>query len=254
MDIHTLSLFPTMFEALNQGIPARAKEKGLLRLTHHNPRDFTTNVHRTVDDRPYGGGPGMVMMVDPLKKALEQAKKLAQSPPKVVYLSPQGIPLQQSMLQSAVDEAQPLVLVCGRYEGVDERFIHGWVDEEWSLGDYVLSGGELAAMVVIDGIARLITGVLGHEASAAQDSFAQGLLDYPHYTRPECYEGSSVPQVLLNGHHDDIRQWRMAQALKRTWQKRPDLLEGLSLTEEQKQLLGALKNAIDNEENEETIK
>lgn len=193
----------------------------------------------------------MVMMLDPLKKALDHAKKLAQSSLKVVYLSPQGKPLRQSMLQSAVDEAKPLILVCGRYEGVDERFIHRWVDEQWSLGDYVLSGGELAAMVLVDGMARLISGVLGHEASAAQDSFAQGLLDYPHYTRPECYDGDSVPQVLLSGHHGDIAQWRMAQALERTWQQRPDLLEGLSLNNEQKQLLGALKNAPSNEKNEE---
>ena len=251
MDVHILSLFPCMFEALNQGIPGRAQKKGLLQLTYHNPRDFTRNLHRTVDDRPYGGGPGMVMLVDPLKKTLDQAKKLAQTPPKVVYLSPQGRPLRQAMLQGAVDKAQSLIFVCGRYEGVDERFIDRWVDEEWSLGDYVLSGGELAAMVVVDGMARLIPGALGHDASAAQDSFTQGLLDYPHYTRPECYDGDSVPQVLLSGHHGDIEQWRMAQALARTWRRRPDLLEGLSLTKVQKQLLAALKNATDDEKNEE---
>lgn len=246
LNIHTLSLFPAMFEALNYGIPSQAQKKGFLQLNHHFIRDFTDNLHRSVDDRPYGGGPGMVMCVEPLKKTLDHAKKLASTPCKVVYLSPQGQPIQQARLQTILKEVNSLILVCGRYEGVDERFNH-WVDETWSLGDYVMSGGELAAMVVIDCLARLIPGVLGHQDSANEESFVHGLLDHPHYTRPACYEGYKVPEVLLNGDHQAIETWRRIQALKNTWQRRPDLLQTVVLTPQQQALLATLTTNRDEE-------
>ena len=237
MRIDVVTLFPAMFEAIaDHGITSRAVDKGLLELAMVNPRDFATDTHHTVDDRPYGGGPGMVMMVEPLRQAIRAARAASDVPARVIYLSPQGRTLnQQGLLELAGRER--MVLVCGRYEGVDERLIQAEVDEEWSIGDYVLSGGELAAMVMIDGVTRLLPGALGHEDSASEDSFMQGLLDYPHYTRPEQVDGISVPSVLLSGDHDKIRRWRLKQALGRTWLRRPELLAELSLSEEQQRLL-----------------
>jgi tRNA (guanine37-N1)-methyltransferase len=206
-----------------------------------NPRDFADDAHRTVDDRPYGGGPGMVMMVEPLRRAIDAARKAAPGAP-VAYLSPQGRRLDQ---QVAAELAQrgSMILLAGRYEGVDERLIQSDVDEEWSIGDYVLSGGELPAMVLMDTVVRLLPGVLGHADSAEQDSFVDGLLDFPHYTRPEEIGGQRVPAVLLSGDHEQIRRWRLKQALGRTWLRRPDLLEGRALSDEEKVLLDEYRRA-----------
>ena len=201
-----------------------------------NPRDFTHDRHRTVDDRPYGGGPGMLMMVKPLTDAIQAAKKVGGENSKVIYLSPQGKPLDQAGAQRLAN-IDRTILICGRYEGIDERVIERHVDEEISIGDYVLSGGELPAMVLMDAVARLVPGVLGHKASAVEDSFTDGLLDCPHYTRPEILDGQKVPEVLLSGDHEKIRQWRLMQSLGRTWHRRPDLLNHLALTEEQQRLL-----------------
>ncbi len=241
--IDVISLFPEMFTALQSGISGRAIEKGLLQLGIVNPRDFTHDKHRTVDDRPYGGGPGMLMKVEPLRDAIESVRsdvdaKHNINPCKVIYLSPQGEPLTQSMINE-FSELQHLLLIAGRYEGIDERIIEHYVDCECSIGDYVLSGGELPAMVLIDALIRLIPGALGHSESAMNDSFYSGLLDCPHYTRPETFEGASVPAVLLSGDHKKIAQWRLMQALGRTWKKRPDLLDNLDLNEQQQQLLQA---------------
>ncbi|WP_455366811.1 tRNA (guanosine(37)-N1)-methyltransferase TrmD [Kaarinaea lacus] len=241
MRIDVVTLFPEMIAAVTQhGIPRRAIEKQLLTVEMWNPRDYTVDNHRTVDDRPYGGGPGMVMMVEPLKKAIANARLAAQqalgSTVKTIYLSPQGRPLDQQLLRESAT-LPGLILLAGRYEGIDERLIVAEVDEEWSIGDYVLSGGELAAMVIIDGITRLLPGVLGHEDSADQDSFVNGLLDYPHYTRPEIVDGQAVPEVLLSGDHRAIARWRLKQALGRTWQRRPELVEKLQLNDLQKELL-----------------
>ncbi len=239
MEISVITLFPEMLHALRVGgVTARALEQGLLHLTAWNPRDFSHNKHRRVDDRPYGGGPGMLMQVQPLRDAIHAAKA-QQANSRVIYLSPQGKPLAQAGVEYLLSQA-PLILLCGRYEGIDERLLEREVDEEWSIGDYVLSGGELAAMVLIDAMARLVPGVLGHEESARQDSFYQGLLDCPHYTRPEVIDGQSVPEVLLQGHHQHIERWREQQALARTWQRRPDLLENKQLTQQQQALLDAL--------------
>ncbi len=226
-----------MFDALTEGgIVGRAVARGRLRLGLWNPRDYTHDRHRTVDDRPYGGGPGMVMLVQPLRDAIRDARDHAGDGARVVYVSPQGRRLDQAGLQELA--ALPgLVLVAGRYEGIDERVVEAEIDEEWSIGDYVLSGGELAAMVVVDGVTRLLPGALGHEESAQQDSFANGLLDCPHYTRPEEIGGRVVPPVLLSGDHQAIHRWRMKQSLGRTWLRRSDLLQGLALTEEQQRLL-----------------
>lgn len=237
MKVDVVSLFPHMFDVLTQnGVVGRAAQQGQLQLTTWNPRDYTQDRHRTVDDRPYGGGPGMLMMIQPLRDAIQAAKQASDEPRKVIYLSPQGKKLNQQALQAFAQEPG-LILVCGRYEGIDERLIQLEIDEEWSIGDYVLSGGELAAMVLIDGVTRLLPGVLGHEASAEQDSFVSGLLDCPHYTRPEVYDGLTVPEVLLGGNHKVIEKWRLKQALGRTWLRRPDLLKELSLNEEQEALL-----------------
>lgn len=237
MRIDVVTLFPAMFEAISgYGITSRAVQRGLLELGLVNPREFTRDTHRTVDDRPYGGGPGMVMMLEPLRQAIHAARGTGKPAASVIYLSPQGRPLDQAGLQE-LSRREHLVLVCGRYEGVDERLIRTEIDEEWSIGDYVLSGGELAAMVMIDGVTRLLPGALGHEDSAGQDSFVQGLLDYPHYTRPEQIDGMNVPPVLLSGDHERIRRWRLKEALGRTWLRRPELLAGLALNEEQQQLL-----------------
>lgn len=237
--VAVVTIFPEMFAALTDyGISGRAVKDGLLEVRCWNPRDFTSDRHRTVDDRPYGGGPGMVMLAEPLSQALTEARSWAEEtgPAKSIYLSPQGRQLDQGGVEQ-LSEAGNLVLLAGRYEGVDERIVDSLIDEEWSIGDYVLSGGELAAMVVIDTITRLIPGALGHNQSAVEDSFAQGLLDCPHYTRPEEYQGEKVPEVLLSGNHERIRRWRLKQALGRTYKRRPDLLERLALTPEQTQLL-----------------
>ena len=237
MRINVVTLFPQMFQALTDyGITGRAIQRGLVELQTWNPRDYAGDVHRTVDDRPYGGGPGMVMMVEPLREAIRDARASAGKGSRVIYLSPQGRKLSQRGLQELANREE-IVLVCGRYEGVDERIISAEVDEEWSIGDYVLSGGELAAMVVIDGMTRLIPNALGHEDSAEQDSFVKGLLDHPHYTRPEDVDGMPVPDVLLSGDHQAIERWRNKQALGRTWLRRPDLLESLELDDEQQALL-----------------
>ncbi|MFB1036698.1 MAG: tRNA (guanosine(37)-N1)-methyltransferase TrmD [Sinobacterium sp.] len=236
MQIAIVSLFPEMFAAISEyGVTSRAINNGLATLKFYNPRDYTTDKHRTVDDRPYGGGPGMLMKVAPLRLAIQAAKaELGEA--KVVYLSPQGQAITQQVV-AAHSNAKPLVLVCGRYEGIDERLIAAEVDEEWSLGDFVLSGGEIAAMAVIDAMIRLIPGALGHADSADQDSFSQGLLDCPHYTRPEVLDGSQVPEILLSGDHEKIRRWRLEQSLGRTWQRRPDIIEDLELDSEQQGLL-----------------
>nr|WP_010132938.1 tRNA (guanosine(37)-N1)-methyltransferase TrmD [Microbulbifer agarilyticus] len=234
-----VSIFPEMFAALTDyGITGRAVKDGLLEVRCWNPRDFTSDRHRTVDDRPYGGGPGMVMLAEPLSQALGEARRWAEEtgPARSIYLSPQGRQLDQQGVEQ-LSQSGNLVLLAGRYEGIDERIVESLIDEEWSIGDYVLSGGELAAMVMVDAVTRLIPGALGHNLSAVEDSFAQGLLDCPHFTRPEEFAGRSVPEVLLSGNHEKIRRWRLKQALGRTQQRRPDLLEALALSPEQAQLL-----------------
>ncbi|MFT7177991.1 MAG: tRNA (guanine37-N1)-methyltransferase [Oceanospirillaceae bacterium] len=247
MKVGVVTLFPEMLKSLTDfGVIGRATRQGLLQVIGYNPRDFTQDKHRTVDDRPYGGGPGMLMKVQPLRDAIGQAKtELGQ--PKVIYLSPQGRRLDQAgVVELAKQES--LVLVAGRYEGIDERLIGTDIDEEWSLGDFVLSGGELAAMTFIDAVSRLLPGVLGHAESAQEDSFAQGLLDCPHYTRPEMVAGMPVPKVLLSGDHAAIARWRMQQQLGRTWQRRPDLLEQMTLTQEQEQSLAEFIRLTDQSE------
>ena len=235
--IGVISLFPEMFSAVTEhGVTRRACERDLLKVDTWNPRDFTHDRHRTVDDRPYGGGPGMLMKVQPLQDAIHTAKAEMGTDAKVIYMSPQGRPLDQDGVKylASLDK---LIIVAGRYEGIDERVIQTEIDEEWSIGDYVLSGGELAAMVMIDTVTRMIPGALGHELSAEEDSFATGLLDCPHYTRPEEINGLTVPNVLLSGNHEAIRKWRLKQALGRTWLRRPELLEQQELDQEQKALL-----------------
>lgn len=230
MWIGVISLFPEMFEAQTQyGVFGRAVRDSLLQLAYFNPRDYTHDAYRRVDDRPYGGGPGMVMLIEPLRAAIQAAKLSARQQgfePKVVYLSPQGRVFQQEHAREMAQRSA-FIFLCGRYEGIDERLIELEVDEEWSIGDYVLSGGELAAMVMMDAIARLLPGVLGSEVSAQEDSFSDGLLDCPHYTRPEIYEGKSVPAVLMSGDHAAIKRWRQQQSVLRTQQRRPDLLKKL---------------------------
>lgn len=218
-----VTIFPEMFDALlDYGITARVFGEGLAGIAFWNPRDYTTDRHRSVDDRPYGGGPGMVMMAPPLSAAIRAARAGLGEGTRAVYLSPQGAPLSQARAKAFADGG-PLLLVAGRYEGIDERVIESDIDEEISLGDYVLSGGELAAMVLIDAVVRQLPGALGHEQSAVQDSFAAGLLDFPHYTRPEVFEGRRVPEVLLSGDHERIRRWRQQLAIERTRERRPDL-------------------------------
>lgn len=232
-----ITLFPPMLDAVTKyGVSSRAVKLGKLQVESINPRDFTHDKHRTVDDRPFGGGPGMVMLAQPLLDAVAEAKKRAGGEAKVIYLSPQGRPLTQERVKALVSEER-LVLLAGRYEGIDERAIEMVVDEEISIGDYVLSGGELPAMVLIDAVARLLPGVLNDEQSAEQDSFVDGLLDCPHYTRPEVFEGRAVPDVLMSGHHEQIRRWRLKQALARTSERRPDLLKDRVLSKEEKKLL-----------------
>jgi tRNA (guanine37-N1)-methyltransferase len=236
MRIDVITLFPELVEQVTgYGVVGRAAEQRLLELHCWNPRDYTRDRHRTVDDRPYGGGPGMLMKVQPLEDAIAAVRQQSHGA-RLVYLSPQGRLLDQQKLAQQVALGS-VILLCGRYEGIDERLIQREVDEEWSLGDYVISGGELAAMVCIDAMTRLIPGALGHDESAQQDSFSAGLLDCPHYTRPEEYRGDRVPEVLMNGNHRDIETWREQQALGRTWQRRPDLLENIRLDARQQALL-----------------
>jgi len=221
-----------------------------------NPRDFTTDNYRTVDDRPYGGGPGMVMLAEPLAQAISAAKAaqgasgIAKS--RVIHLSPQGRPLTHEVVKELLARDDGLILLASRYEGVDERLIRHHVDEELSIGDYVLSGGELAAMVLMDSLVRQIPGVLGDDASAQQDSFVNGLLDCPHYTRPEVYEGEGIPEVLLSGHHAEIEKWRLKQALGRTWERRPDLLAQRQLTKQEARLLAEYQQEQASVQQEET--
>ena len=229
MQFDVVSLFPEMFAALTQsGVTRRAFEQERWGLSLWNPRDFTTDRHRTVDDRPYGGGPGMVMMAKPLEATIAAAKarqvERGLPPPRVVFMSPQGKPLTHERVMALKDEPG-LVILCGRYEAVDQRVLDRVVDEEISLGDFVLSGGELPAMALMDAVVRLLPGVLGDDASAVEDSFVNGLLDSPHYTRPDVYEGVPVPPVLMGGNHAEITKWRRQRMLEATWQKRPELLD-----------------------------
>jgi tRNA (guanine37-N1)-methyltransferase len=245
MRIDVITLFPEALEGLaDLGVTGRAIRDGLVKLKTWNPRDYAQDRHRTVDDRPYGGGPGMVMTVEPLGSVIRAARKEQGAEARVSLMSPQGRKLDQA----GVDELagrQGIILVCGRYEGIDERVVESDIDEEWSIGDYVLSGGELAAAVVIDAVTRLLPGVLGDEQSAEQDSFVDGLLDHPHYSRPEMAGGKAVPDVLLSGDHEAIRRWRRKQALGRTWQRRPDLLKGRELDKEAKILLQEFRRELE---------
>ena len=234
-----VTLFPEMFSALTKsGITSRALEAGLWSLRTWNPRDFTTDNYRTVDDRPYGGGPGMVMLIEPLEKALQEVKRDGGG--KTIYLSPQGRKLDHRKVMELTQQSA-VTLLCGRYEGIDERLLAQRVDEELSLGDFVLSGGEIAAMAVIDAVVRQLPGALGDEQSALEESFADGLLDCPQYTRPEVWPqaaaGAKVPEVLMSGHHENIRRWRLKQALGRTWLRRPELLAARALSKEETKLL-----------------
>jgi tRNA (guanine37-N1)-methyltransferase len=229
MKIALVTLFPDMFTAVSEhGVSGRAIRDGLVELGFFNPRDYSTDKHRTVDDRPYGGGPGMVMRCEPLTEAVKAARQWmdAETATRVIYLSPQGRVLNQSGVQEMATLNQ-IILVAGRYEGVDERFIEREIDEEISIGDYVVSGGELPAMVMMDAMIRCLPGALGHEESAGQDSFSEGMLDWPHYTRPEEFAGMGVPEVLLSGDHARIAKWREQQAHERTRQRRPDLLDNV---------------------------
>ncbi|WP_027159291.1 tRNA (guanosine(37)-N1)-methyltransferase TrmD [Methylobacter luteus] len=245
MRFDVVTLFPDMVTAAaGYGVTGRAIDRGIVDLFVWNPRDYTHDRHKTVDDRPYGGGPGMVMKYQPLHDAVCNAKQAGGGTTKVVYLSPQGKPITQALLSEACHVSQ-LILVAGRYEGIDERFVELDCDDEWSIGDYVISGGELAALIVVDAVTRLLPGVLGDEDSALQDSHMNGLLDYPHFTRPEQLEGHSVPEVLLGGNHADINRWRMKQALGRTWLRRPDLLKKKNLNAEQEKLLNEFKIEVD---------
>jgi len=251
MIFDVITLFPQMFEALTQyGITRRAAEQGKYQLRTWNPRDFTEDNYRTIDDRPYGGGPGMVMLAEPLAGAIAAARQRQSADgvkrSRVIYLSPQGRLLNHAAVKALVaQQDEGLILLAGRYEGVDERLLRRHVDAEISIGDYVLSGGELPAMVLIDTLVRQLPGVLGDADSAEQDSFVQGLLDCPHYTRPEVFNGEVVPPVLLSGNHADIQRWRLQQSLGRTWLRRPDLLAGRDLTKEESRLLAQFQKEQD---------
>ncbi len=237
MRFDVITLFPEMFSAITDyGVTRRAFEKRLAELALWNPRDFTHDVHRTVDDRPYGGGPGMVMLYQPLADTVAAMQAADERPAHLIYLSPQGAPLTQRRVE-ALAELPRVALLCGRYEGVDERFIQRHVDEEISVGDFVVSGGELPAMMLMDAVIRLLPGALGHAQSAVEDSFSDGLLDCPHYTRPSEVDGMEVPAVLQQGHHEQIAIWRLLEKLRRTAERRPDLLDNLVLTSDQRALL-----------------
>jgi tRNA (guanine37-N1)-methyltransferase len=241
MHIAVVSLFPQMIrEALNHGVIGRALQRGIFSVEVFDPRDYTDDVHRTVDDRPYGGGPGMVLKVQPLRSALRDAMRQLPSASRRVYLGADGRRFEQGMAQEACGWPG-LVLVAGRYEGIDERFVEHEIDEQWSIGDYVLSGGELPALVVIDAIARLLPGTLGSAESALRESFSDGLVDWPHYTRPQDLDGNEVPAVLASGDHAAIDRWRLQQALGRTWLRRPELLERRGMNEEERELLEEFK-------------
>ena len=245
---HVVTLFPGLFTALTEyGVSGRAVRNQLVELKFWDPRDFTSDSYRTVDDRPFGGGPGMVMLAEPLDLALTAAKTVLRregvSQPRLIYLSPQGRTLNQALVEELVQEPA-LVLLAGRYEGIDERVFARHAVEEISIGDYVLSGGELPAMVLLDAVIRQIPGALGHAGSAEADSFADGLLDCPHYTRPEVYLGLETPPVLLSGHHAGVARWRLKQALGRTWQRRPDLLDRRSLSREEQDLLDEFRREL----------
>ena len=247
MQLGIVTLFPEMFAAVTEhGISARAVRSGLMNLELFNPRDYTTDKHRTVDDKPFGGGPGMLMKTEPLmasiaaaRQAVRQKQTIAEKA-RVIYLSPQGQTLKQG---SIIDLAkrESMILLCGRYQGIDNRVLENEIDEEWSLGDFVISGGELAAMTLIDAMTRFQPGALGDEGSALEDSFSNGLLHSPEYTRPQSIDGSDVPKVLLSGDHEAIRKWRLKQSLGATWLKRPDLLQAMSLEREQEELLEQFK-------------
>lgn len=242
MVFDVITLFPEMFDAITQyGVTRRAAGQGKFVLRTWNPREFTGDRHRSVDDRPYGGGPGMLMMAEPLAQAIAKAKQgQAQAgvvKSRVIHLSPQGRQLNHKVVNELLDRDEGLILLASRYEGIDERLIRQQVDEELSIGDYVLSGGELAAMVLIDSMVRHLPGVLGDAESAQQDSFVDGMLDCPHYTRPEIFEGERVPEILLSGHHAEIERWRLKQVLGRTWQRRPELLAQRQLTKQEARLL-----------------
>lgn len=234
MNIQVITLFPEMFTALNSSIPGRAQKQNLIQLSYLNPRDFTTDKHKTVDDKPFGGGPGMVMKFQPLQAAIQAAKQCHPGP--ISFLSPQGVCFDQAAAQR-LSQRKSLILLAGRYEGIDQRLIDKEVDEEWSVGDFILSGGELAAMCLIDAVTRLLEGSLGHPESACQDSFSQSLLDYPHYTRPAQIDNLATPPILLSGNHEAICRWRLKQALGHTWQRRPDLLKKRILNEQEQVLL-----------------
>ncbi len=242
LHLGVVSLIPEIFASLKHGVTGRAIEQGLARVEYWNPREWASRPYRQVDDKPYGGGPGMVMMYEPLHEAIVYARSQMPATCKTIYLSPQGKVIRQADLNQIAERGQSLLFLAGRYEGIDERIITHHVDEEWSLGDFVLSGGEFAAMVFIDALVRLLPGSLGHQASAEQDSFMNGLLDCPHYTRPAIINGAGVPEVLLGGNHRDIARWRKKQSLGKTWLKRPDLLEKLTLNELDKQLLVEFKH------------
>jgi tRNA (guanine37-N1)-methyltransferase len=249
LQFDVVTLFPAMFDAVTgSGVTGRARERRLYELVLWNPRDFATNSYRTIDDRPYGGGPGMVMMPEPLEKALgaarQRQKSSGVSKPRVLHLTPQGRLLDNQLVRELAGE-RGLVMLAGRYEGIDERLVGRVVDDEVSIGDYVLSGGELAAMVVIDCLVRQLPGALGDAESAVQDSFANGLLDHPHYTRPEVYEGAAVPSVLLSGNHADVARWRLKQSLGRTWRRRPDLLAKRNLSAAESSLLEEFKKEVE---------
>lgn len=257
MRFDVITLFPEMFDAITRhGVTRRAAEQGRFQLQTWNPRDFTTDNYRTVDDRPYGGGPGMVMLAEPLEKAIAAAKAahkengIARS--RVIHLSPQGRLLTHQVVKELQARDEGLILLASRYEGVDERLIRQQVDEEISIGDYVLSGGELAAMVLVDSLVRQIPGVLGDDASAEQDSFVNGLLDCPHYTRPEVYNGVAVPEVLMSGHHAEIEKWRLKQSIGRTAERRPDLLALRQLTKQEARLLAEYQQEQASAQQEET--
>ena len=226
--VGVVTIFPEMFDAVTgYGVTGRAVDRGLLEVLFFNPREFTHDAHRSVDDRPYGGGPGMVMLAEPLRRAIAAAR-MALGDARVIYLTPQGEPVNQARVRELAS-GPPVIMIAGRYEGVDERLIESDVDCELSIGDYVLSGGELAAMVLVDAAARLVPGALGHEDSAGEDSFMNGLLDHPQFTRPPVLDGVGVPEVLLSGDHALVLRWRRKQSLGRTWLRRPELLEDLDL-------------------------
>lgn len=241
MRIDVVTLFPGMIaELMGWGIVGRAAKGGLVDVQTWNPRDYTRDVHRTVDDRPFGGGPGMVMMVQPLRDAIRAARAAATDPARVICLSPQGPRFDQARARALADDGARLILVAGRYEGIDERVLESEVDEELSIGDYVLTGGELAAAVVIDAVTRLLPGAVGDEDSVRQDTFATGLLEYPQYTRPREIDGRAVPEVLLRGNHLEIEEWRFKQAVLRTRRRRPELLSGLELDKQRRRWLAEL--------------